>query len=120
MPRRLRNFLDRFPQTSCETSTRDEGVLVLRSSRVDVFGAMGSVVSPYDPPLETMLRWRILAPWSPEWVPTRWCGAVEPSAGLNFAARVRAEDVELDSRSSGRSINKTIVFNSQLIRKSQK
>ena len=120
MPRRLRNFFDRFPQTSCETSTRDEGVLVLRSARVDVFGAMGSVVSPYDPPLGTMLRWRILASWSPELVPTRWCGAVEPSAGLNFAARVRAEIVELDSRSSARSINKTIIFNSQLIRKSQK
>ena len=92
----------------------------MRSSRVDVFGAIGSVVSPYDPPLETMLRWRIFAPWSPEWCRPGGDTRVEPSAGLNFAARVRAEDVKLDSRSSGRSINITIVFNSQLIRKSQK
>ena len=95
-------------------------MLVLRSSRVDVFGAMGSVVSPYDPPLETMLRWRILAPWSPEWVRPGGDTRVEPSAGLNFAARVRAENVELDRRSSDRPINKTIVFNSELMRKSQK
>ena len=61
-PRRLRNFSDRFPQTSCETSTRDEGVLVLRSTQVSAFGPMGIVVSPYDPLLGTVLRWCIQAP----------------------------------------------------------
>ena len=83
--------------------------------------------------------WTCLVPWAAKYPPMipRWkrCsdGAssrrgvlsgcrpggdtrVEPSAGLNFAARVRAEDVELDRRSSGRPINKTITLNSQLIR----